>query len=99
MDSKQKKVSVVEVFIRLFLILTPIVGPYIMDVSGKGKIIIPIIWLVILGPVFLIPFGGIDNYEDDAKPYYWIFQSIGKLYLFLFFLMIPLYMFFGQVRF
>jgi hypothetical protein len=81
MGHESKKVSLVEVWIRLAIIVTPLVGPHLLDLSKGAKVVIPGLWLIFMGPLFLIPLKNLDDWEDNAKPYYPVFQSIGKLYL------------------
>jgi hypothetical protein len=52
-----------------------------------------------MGPFFLIPTQNIEDWEDNAKPYYWIFESIGKLFLWLIVLSGVIYVLFGKGRY
>lgn len=96
---EEKKVTLLEVYVRLLLIVTPIVGPYIFDASKGAQVAIPSIWLICMGPFFLIPIQDIDKWEEDAKQYYWIFQSIGKIYLALIIASAFMYLLFGKGRY
>jgi hypothetical protein len=62
----------------------PIVGPqiYNFNIFGeKSHIIIPLLWIVFLGPFWFLPSLNDDEWEEDAKPYKFIFESVGKLLL------------------
>jgi hypothetical protein len=74
--SNNSKVTVVEVWIRLMVIIAPLVGPYLLDMSKDAKVAIPVLWLMCMGPFFLILIKSIEQWEDGAKPYYWIFAQL-----------------------
>jgi|688.fasta_scaffold2394100_1 hypothetical protein len=95
----EKKVTLANVYFRLLLIVAPIVGPYIFDASKGAQVVVPALWLICLGPFFLIPIQDIDKWEEDAKKYYWIFQSIGKIYLALIIASAFMYLLFGKGRY
>jgi hypothetical protein len=99
MSSEEEKVTLLEVYWRLIIIVAPIIGPYLLDASKGAKVVIPAMWLIFMGPLFMIPLQNIDMWEEDAKPYYWIFQSIGKLYLGLIIISAFMYLLFGKGRY
>ena len=95
---EDKKVTLLEVYIRLIIILAPIIVPHIIDASKGAKVVIPMRWLRVMGPFFMIPIQDIDKWEEDAKQYYWIFQSIGKIYGALIIISGFMYLLFGRGR-
>lgn len=99
MSSENEKVTILEIYWRLLVIVAPIIGPYLFDASKGAKVVIPAMWLICMGPFFMIPLQNIDMWEDEAKPYYWIFQSIGKIYLGLIIISGAMYFLFGKGRY
>ncbi len=97
--SDKIKVTVFEIWIRLIVIIAPLIGPYLLDMSKGAKVAIPSLWLICAGPIFLIPTRSIDDWEEGAKPYYWIFSSIGRIYLGLVILSGFVYLLFGKGRY
>ncbi len=94
-----RRVTVQEVWLRLTIIISPLIGPYLFDMSKTAQVVVPGLWLVCMGPFFLIPTSNFDAWEEDAKPYHWIFQSIAKLYLGLIIISGLMYLFFGRGRY
>jgi hypothetical protein len=78
---ENKKVTQFEVFWRLAIILGPIILPQFIDFGRKMDFMIPLLWLLFTGPLFFLPSLNIDDWEEDAKPYHWIFNSTWKLFI------------------
>ena len=95
----KRKVSLLEVWFRLLIIVAPLIGPFLLDLSKSAKVAIPALWLICMGPIFLLPTKNIEDWEENAKPYYEIFQKIGHLYLGLIILSGIMFVLFGKTRY
>ncbi len=91
-----KKVTQFEVFWRLLVIVSPVVVPQFIDFGNKMDFAIPLIWILFMGPMFFCPSLNIEDWEDDAKPYFWIFDSLWKLFFGLLILGGALHLLFGR---
>jgi hypothetical protein len=94
--TKENKVTLLEVLVRLLLIISPVILPQFFATEKMTKIIIPVIWFVIYGPFFVMPHLNYDQWEDNAKPFFWIFKSIFLIYMALLVGSGLMYVFFGK---
>lgn len=99
MEGHGKKVTLFEVSWRLSVMVAPLIAPHILGMGRDEKIVIAGLWLVVMGPVFLMPSLEPKDWEDDAKPFLIIFESIGRLFLVLIILSGVLFVLFGRGRY
>ena len=93
---EEKKVTQFEVFWRLLVIFGPIVLPQFINFGHKMEFIIPLLWILFMGPVFFSPSLNMKDWEEDAKQYFWIFDSIWKIFFGLLIFGGALHLFFGR---
>jgi hypothetical protein len=98
-EEHEKKVSLFDVFWRLLAMVAPLIAPHILGMERNEKIVIAGLWLAVMGPVFLMPSLNPRDWEDDARPFLIIFESIGRLFLGLIILSGVLFVLFGRGRY
>lgn len=95
MENEEKKISTVEAIIRLILMFGPIIIPPIVASTRNGKAILPAFWLIFMMPLWLIP-DPARQWEEGAKKFEWIFDSVGKIMFALFCISLaPYFLFYG----
>ena len=99
-DGSRKKVTLFEVSWRICAIFGPFIFPYMINTSSDGKWVWGVLWIAFFGPFwFCLHDAADDEWEESAKPFKWIFDSIPKLFLGLIILSGLLFVLFGRGRY
>lgn len=79
-DGTRKKVTVLECWVRLSIMIGPIILPPIMS-KNDGAWILGVIWLAVLGPIFVTPIADEADWEVGTEIFRSVFTSINYLML------------------
>ena len=95
-----QKVTLIDVLWRILVLIVPFFLPQFFDLGKDGQKVLPFIWAIFFPLVFMYlkPSPNINDWEDEAKPFFWIFKSIGYLILGGVILSGVLYLLIGKTR-